>query len=66
MARTFLLIGALGGVVGVALGAFGAHGLRGRLAPDMVAFRIDDQPLVADKQPAIDAVLPEDGGCLAR
>jgi len=37
MARTFLLIGALGGVVGVALGAFGAHGLRGRLAPDMVA-----------------------------
>src|SRR5207244_405423 len=31
MARTFLLIGALGGVVGVALGAFGAHGLRGGL-----------------------------------
>ena len=37
MARTFLLIGALSGVVGVVLGAFGAHGLRGRLSPDMFA-----------------------------
>lgn len=37
MARTFVLMGALAGVVGVALGAFGAHGLRGRLAPDMLA-----------------------------
>jgi uncharacterized membrane protein YgdD (TMEM256/DUF423 family) len=35
--RTFLLIGALAGVVGVALGAFGAHGLRGRLSPEMLA-----------------------------
>jgi uncharacterized membrane protein YgdD (TMEM256/DUF423 family) len=35
--RTFLLIGALAGVVGVALGAFGAHGLRARLTPDMLA-----------------------------
>jgi uncharacterized membrane protein YgdD (TMEM256/DUF423 family) len=34
--RTFLLIGALSGAVGVALGAFGAHGLRGRLPPDML------------------------------
>ena len=37
MHRTFLLIGALAGVVGVALGAFGAHGLRARLTPDMLA-----------------------------
>jgi len=34
--RTFLLVGALAGVVGVALGAFGAHGLRGRLSPEML------------------------------
>jgi uncharacterized membrane protein YgdD (TMEM256/DUF423 family) len=34
--RTFLLIGALSGAVGVALGAFGAHGLRGRLPPEML------------------------------
>ena len=37
MDRTFLLIGALAGVVGVALGAFAAHGLRGRLSPEMLA-----------------------------
>jgi uncharacterized membrane protein YgdD (TMEM256/DUF423 family) len=37
MHRTFLLIGALCGVVGVTLGAFGAHGLRSRLSPDMLA-----------------------------
>ncbi|HEY7446758.1 MAG TPA: DUF423 domain-containing protein [Vicinamibacterales bacterium] len=37
MHRTFLLIGALSGVVGVTLGAFGAHGLRSRLSPDMLA-----------------------------
>lgn len=36
MDRTFLLIGALAGFVGVALGAFGAHGLRSRLGPDML------------------------------
>lgn len=35
--RTFLFVGALAGFSGVALGAFGAHGLRGRLAPDMLA-----------------------------
>ena len=34
--RTFLLAGALAGFVGVAFGAFGAHGLRGRLSPDML------------------------------
>lgn len=37
MDRTFLFIGALLGGVGVGLGAFGAHGLRGRLTPDMLA-----------------------------
>jgi uncharacterized membrane protein YgdD (TMEM256/DUF423 family) len=37
MHRAFLLIGALAGVVGVALGAFGAHGLRSRLSPEMLA-----------------------------
>ena len=37
MDRTFLLIGALAGFVGVAFGAFGAHALRGRLSPDMLA-----------------------------
>ena len=36
MDRTFLLIGALAGFIGVALGAFGAHGLRGRLSADML------------------------------
>jgi uncharacterized membrane protein YgdD (TMEM256/DUF423 family) len=37
MDRTFLLIGALAGFIGVAFGAFGAHALRGRLSPDMLA-----------------------------
>jgi uncharacterized membrane protein YgdD (TMEM256/DUF423 family) len=37
MARNFLLIGSLAGVLGVTLGAFGAHGLRGRLSPEMLA-----------------------------
>ena len=37
MARTFMFVGALMGFVGVALGAFGAHGLRGRLSPEMLA-----------------------------
>ena len=37
MDRTFLLVGALAGAMGVALGAFAAHGLRGRLSPDMLA-----------------------------
>jgi uncharacterized membrane protein YgdD (TMEM256/DUF423 family) len=36
MAKTFLLIGSLAALIGVALGAFGAHGLRGRLSPDML------------------------------
>lgn len=37
MANTFLLIGSLGGFLGVAAGAFGAHGLRSRLSADMLA-----------------------------
>jgi uncharacterized membrane protein YgdD (TMEM256/DUF423 family) len=37
MDRTFLLAGAVAGFIGVAFGAFGAHGLRGRLSPEMLA-----------------------------
>ncbi len=37
MDRTFLLIGAVFGFLGVALGAFGAHGLRSRLTPELLA-----------------------------
>lgn len=37
MNKTFLLIGALCAFLGVAFGAFGAHGLRNRLSPDMLA-----------------------------
>jgi uncharacterized membrane protein YgdD (TMEM256/DUF423 family) len=37
MDRTFMFVGALMGFVGVGLGAFGAHGLRGRLSPEMMA-----------------------------
>src|SRR5262245_27451160 len=36
MPRTFLLFAALAGFIGVALGAFGAHGLRSRLSPEML------------------------------
>ena len=36
MDRTFLLIGAVLGFLGVALGAFGAHGLKSRLSPEML------------------------------
>jgi uncharacterized membrane protein YgdD (TMEM256/DUF423 family) len=37
MARNFLVIAALSGFLAVALGAFGAHGLKDRLAPDLMA-----------------------------
>ena len=37
MDRTFLFIGSALGFLGVAFGAFGAHGLRARLSPDMLA-----------------------------
>lgn len=36
MERTFLALGALFAALGVAAGAFGAHGLKGRLSPDML------------------------------
>lgn len=36
-ARLFLLLGAGYGLLGVALGAFGAHALRGRLSPELLA-----------------------------
>lgn len=36
MDRTFLLLGAIFGFLGVAIGAFGAHGLRNRLTPEML------------------------------
>src|SRR5580765_5100176 len=36
MDKTFLLLGAVAAFLGVALGAFGAHGLRGRLSPEML------------------------------
>jgi uncharacterized membrane protein YgdD (TMEM256/DUF423 family) len=34
--RVFLVIGALSGCIGVALGAFGAHALRDRLSPEVL------------------------------
>src|SRR5262245_56977523 len=37
MDRTFLLLGAVMNLLGVAGGAFGAHALRARLSPDMLA-----------------------------
>ena len=37
MERLFFGLGALFGLVGVAAGAFGAHALRDRLAPDLLA-----------------------------
>lgn len=36
MVRTFFIIGALSAGVGVAAGAFGAHGLKTRLSPEML------------------------------
>ena len=37
MDKTMMFVGALMGGVGVAIGAFGAHGLRSRLTPEMLA-----------------------------
>lgn len=37
MDKNFLLIGAVSAFLAVGLGAFGAHGLRARLSPDMLA-----------------------------
>jgi|ERR1051326_7871855 uncharacterized membrane protein YgdD (TMEM256/DUF423 family) len=35
MDRLFLILGALGGLTAVLLGAFAAHGLKGKLSPDL-------------------------------
>ncbi len=37
MDKTFMFVGALMAGLAVGIGAFGAHGLRGRLTPDMLA-----------------------------
>jgi uncharacterized membrane protein YgdD (TMEM256/DUF423 family) len=37
MDRVFLVIGALSAFIGVAAGAFGAHGLKGRISPEMLS-----------------------------
>ena len=37
MRSTFLILGALSALIGVSMGAFGAHGLKAILAPDMLA-----------------------------
>lgn len=37
MARTFVILAALSAFLAVAAGAFGAHGLRDRVAPDLLA-----------------------------
>lgn len=37
MAKTFLMIAAISGLLAVAIGAFGAHGLKSRLAEDLMA-----------------------------
>ena len=37
MQKNFLLVAAILGFLGVAFGAFGAHGLRDRLSPEMLA-----------------------------
>lgn len=37
MDRLFFVLGALSGFIGVALGAFAAHGLKGRLGPELLA-----------------------------
>ena len=36
MAKTFLMIAALSGLLAVAIGAFGAHGLKDRVAADLM------------------------------
>jgi uncharacterized membrane protein YgdD (TMEM256/DUF423 family) len=37
MERIFLMIGAVSAFISVAAGAYGSHGLKGRLTPDMLA-----------------------------
>ncbi len=35
--KIFLILGSLNALIGVALGAFGAHGLKSRVAPEMLS-----------------------------
>ena len=46
MQRTFAVLGALSAALGVVAGAFAAHGLRGRVTPDLlaVAWALDRWP----------------------
>ncbi len=37
MTRTFFFLGAVSAFIGVAAGAFGAHGLKGRIEPELLA-----------------------------
>ena len=37
MAKTFLMIAAISGLLAVAIGAFGAHGLKARISEDLMA-----------------------------
>ena len=37
MLKTFVLLGSVNALLSVALGAFGAHGLKSRISPDMLA-----------------------------
>lgn len=37
MLKTFVLLGSVNAFLSVALGAFGAHGLKSRISPDMLA-----------------------------
>lgn len=37
MERTFFVLGCVSGFLGVALGAFGAHGLKGRVEAELIA-----------------------------
>ncbi|MGE5243224.1 MAG: DUF423 domain-containing protein [Betaproteobacteria bacterium] len=67
MSRNFLLVGALAGFTGVALGAFGAHGLRGRLTPEMLAVfetGVRYQLYHAVALVAVSALMPRLGGWL--
>jgi uncharacterized membrane protein YgdD (TMEM256/DUF423 family) len=67
MTRTFLLLGALSAFLAVALGAFGAHALRSRLSPDMLAVfetGVRYQMYHALALLLVDALLPRMGGWL--
>ena len=69
MDRTFLLLGALGGFLAVALGAFGAHALRSRLSPEMLTvFETGVRYQMYHSLPLllVAAMIPHLGGWLVR